>query len=165
MTALTLTGCETEFLRQADALPAPPSKPSRPVIFRKLSRSSESRLKLTRRRPASRRARGLLWEEKAVGGHGEIRDAGDLRDAGDEVFDVCAQQGFAAGEPDFLDAQADGQAHDALDFLEREEVGLRHPLLDDRRRGWAGAPNGRDRNSAPPRFPAGNTGSESCSGR
>ena len=54
-------------------------------------------------------------------------------DAGDEVFDVVAQERFAAGQPDFLNAEADGEADDAFDFLEGQDVGSGHPLLDDGR--------------------------------
>ena len=106
----------------------------------------------------------LLREEEAVGGHGQVGEAGNARDARDQVFDVVAQQRLAAGEPDFLNAEADREADDALNFLEGKDVRPWAPIAARWAPNWGGAPSGRDRNSAPPRFPAGNRGSGNCSG-
>ena len=108
--------------------------------------------------------RRLLREEEAVGGHRQVGDAGNPGDARDQFLDVVAQQRFAAGEPDFLDAQADGEAHDALDFLEGEDVGPGHPLLHDGRRIGQVRPMAAIEILRRLGLRAGNRGSGNCSG-
>ena len=67
---------------------------------------------------------GLLREEKAVGGHRQVRDAGNARDARDQIFDIVAQERFAAGQPDLLDAQADGERGRRVRFPRRSGGGF-----------------------------------------
>ena len=43
---------------------------------------------------------GLAGEKEAVGGEGEVVEAGNCGDAGNEAFEAAAQQRFAAGEGD-----------------------------------------------------------------
>ena len=74
---------------------------------------------------------GFLGEQETVRRHGEVVDAGNVRDAGHEILDIVAQERFAAGEPDFVDAESDGEADDAFDFLEAEDARFGDPLLDD----------------------------------
>src|SRR5436190_14951725 len=56
----------------------------------------------------------FLCEQKTVGGHRQVRDAGNFCDARDEIFDVMTQQRFAAGETNFLDAEPDRDADGAF---------------------------------------------------
>src|SRR5262249_20771181 len=50
----------------------------------------------------------FLWEQKAVGGHGQVSNARDGGNPGDEVLQTLAQERFTAREPDFLDAKRNG---------------------------------------------------------
>jgi hypothetical protein len=54
-----------------------------------------------------------------------------LGEACDQPFDVVTEEGFAASEAEFLDAQICRKADDAFDFFEAEQVGFGHPLLDN----------------------------------
>ena len=134
------------------------------MIFLKLSRVERIQAETDAAQASRAQRRRLLREEEAVGGHGQVGEAGNSRDARDQVFDVVTEQRLAAGEPDLLNAEADREADDALDFLEGKDVGPGHPLLEQWVPNWGGAPSGRDRSSAPPRFQAGNKGSGNCSG-
>jgi hypothetical protein len=71
---------------------------------------------------------------KAVARHRKVFDAGDFRDARDELFDIVAQERFAAGQADFPDALPNGDTNGTFNFFKREDFVLRHPLLDNGRR-------------------------------
>ena len=60
-------------------------------------------------------------EEIAIGGEGEVLYAVDLREFGDEGFEVSTQEGFAAGDPDFVDAEIDKNSGEAGDFFKGED--------------------------------------------
>jgi hypothetical protein len=78
---------------------------------------------------------GPRGEEKAVAGHGKITDAGDGSDAGDELVEIAAQERFPAGETDFIDAEAGGEADGALDFVEGEKLVVGLPTMSQSRGG------------------------------
>jgi autotransporter-associated beta strand protein len=74
---------------------------------------------------------GFLGKQEAVGGHGQIGNAGDRREAADQVFQALPQERFTAGEPDFLDAERNSQANNPLNFFKAQNFRAGHPLLDD----------------------------------
>src|SRR5207253_8068030 len=58
-------------------------------------------------------------------------DINDFRDGGelaDEHVQITANEGFAAGQPDFAQTQRHGNPHESLDFLEGEELLAIHEL-------------------------------------
>ncbi len=71
---------------------------------------------------------GVLIEERAVGGHGEVGEAGEGAEHGDEFGEVVADEGFTAGEFERGDAELDGGTGDGDDLLEGEKVVARHPV-------------------------------------
>ena len=75
-----------------------------------------------RRRPAFAQCTRLGRKHKTVGRHCQVADARYADDAGDEFFCILPQKRFATGEPDFIDAQVNREAHDVLDFLEGQDV-------------------------------------------
>ena len=83
--------------------------------------------------PGGAQRLGVPGEEEAVGRHREVADAGDGGELGEEFRDAVAEQRFAAGDADLLDAEAGGDAHEALDLLVGEQMLLRLPLVTDGR--------------------------------
>src|SRR5262249_908181 len=67
----------------------------------------------------------FLSEEKTVCGDGEIFDAADAREPVDQVFNVLSEKWFAASQADFLDAEIDSDADQALDLFETQKSGSR----------------------------------------
>ena len=88
----------------------------------KTSSSSESRLTVTRCRPASRSALGLAGEQAAVGGQGDVVDAVDLGQHRDQALDVAPQERLSAGQPQLAHARAGEHAGQPRDLLEREQL-------------------------------------------
>src|SRR5439155_12479755 len=75
----------------------------------------------------SRKRAGLLRKERAVRRQGEVEVA-DLRELLDKPFQVPPDEGFAAGEPDLLDAERDEDPYETLDLLEGQDLGTREEL-------------------------------------
>ena len=75
-----------------------------------------------RSRPASRRGRALGREESAVGGEGEVLEALEGGQLLDQAGEVAADEGFAPGDADLLDAVRDEEAREAHDLLVREDL-------------------------------------------
>ncbi len=89
----------------AAAMPASTrSSPSRREIFWKVSSLSVSRLMLSRSRPARAQLGGLFGEQDAVGGEGEVVDAGQSGEHFDESRQVGPHERLAAGEPQSVHA-------------------------------------------------------------
>ena len=59
---------------------------------------------------------------KSIGGKSEVIDTFQFGELADELGHGAAQEGFAASEAQFSDAQAGGDASDAGDFLVSEKV-------------------------------------------
>ena len=72
--------------------------------------SSESRLTVTRPRPAAARARGLPRQQGAVGGHGQVVQALDTGEQRHQPRQVPPEQRLATGQPDLGHAVGDEQA-------------------------------------------------------
>lgn len=77
---------------------------------------------------------GVAGEEEAVGGHGQVLDAGDGGETFDEAGETGTEQGFAPGEAEFTNAEAGEDAAGTFDFLEGEQLGARNPGAED----WGG---------------------------
>ena len=71
---------------------------------------------------------GVLFQEDRVGGEGDVADAGNGGQLFDELVEVPANEGLAAGEADFGDAERDCGTDKTLNFLEAEDVGAVHEL-------------------------------------
>ena len=97
------------------------------LMARNVASSSESRLTVTRFRPALRQRRRLLRQQRAVGGERQV-EARDLREHRHQALQVAPHQRLAAGEADFLHAEAGEQARQARDLLEREHFVVRDEL-------------------------------------
>ena len=95
---------------------------SRPFMRRNTASSSESRLTVTRRRPASASGCGLLLEQVAVRGEREVRRAGQGGEARDQAGELRAEQRLAAGQAQLAHAQAREDAREPLDLLERQDL-------------------------------------------
>ena len=65
---------------------------------------------------------GVFIKMKSIGGEGEVTDGFQFGELADELGHSAAQEGFAAGEAQFGDAQAGGDAGNAGDFLVSEKV-------------------------------------------
>ena len=76
---------------------------------------------MTRCSPASRSARALLREQRAVRGEREI-EAAEPREHLDQALEVLAQQRLAAGQADLLDAVLLEDPREARDLLEAEHL-------------------------------------------
>src|ERR1700722_7541103 len=71
---------------------------------------------------------GEFGEALAVGGEGEVDDAGDFAEQGDEIGEVLADGGLAAGELEAGDAvDFDGGFDDLRDFFEGEDFSFGNP--------------------------------------
>ena len=90
---------------------------------RNVASSSESRLTVTRLRPASRRLCAFFASSEpfVVSVRSRSREA---RQHLDQLFEIAAQQRLAAGQPDLAHAQVDEDPGDARDFLERQQLGV-----------------------------------------
>ena len=75
----------------------------------------------------------LLLKQKPVRRHREIHDAVETRQPFHQLLQVTPQQRLATRQPDFLNAQPDGDPHQPLDFLEAQDVLLGLPLARDGR--------------------------------
>ena len=71
---------------------------------------------------------GVIGEEDGVGGEGDVFDAGDGGELFDENRKIFADEGFAAGDAEFADAERDRDAGKAGDFLKRQDLFARHEL-------------------------------------
>ena len=78
-------------------------------IARKTSSSSESRLTVTRVRPASASACALRGEQRAVRRQRQVERRESAASMRDQRLDVAAKERLAAGDADLLDAVADEQ--------------------------------------------------------
>ena len=65
---------------------------------------------------------GLSFEQRAVGGEGQVFEALDLGQHGDQVLDPLSQQWLSPGEPDLGDPLGREDGGDAGDLLEREQL-------------------------------------------
>jgi len=65
---------------------------------------------------------GFVGKQEAIGGHGQVYNSGNLGETSDQFFDVVTEEGFAASEAEFLDAEACRETDDAFDFFEAEQV-------------------------------------------
>ena len=72
---------------------------------------------------------GVVGQEVAVGGHGEVVDAGDHGEHRHQPLDVAAHQRLAAGEPDLAHAQAREDAGGAGDLLVGQHLVLGEELV------------------------------------
>ena len=68
------------------------------------------------------KAGGAGGEGLAVGGEGEIFNAGQGAEAGEDVFEVGPEEGLAAGETDSADAELEGGLCDGADVGRGEDV-------------------------------------------
>ena len=66
--------------------------------------------------------RPLRRQQRAVGGHGDVVEAVDAGEHLDQLLEVAAQQGLAAGQAHLLDAEADEQTREARDLLEAQQL-------------------------------------------
>ncbi len=108
---------EAGGLRPLDAGEDPVEK-GRRVISANVSGSTVSSETLIRSRPASRDRWARLSSPIAFVVRGDVRPRPQGGDPGDDVGDVVAGEGFAAGEPDLVDAEAfDADAGEADDLL------------------------------------------------
>ena len=73
-----------------------------------------------------------MREQKAVRRHRQIHDARNPGDAASQFLDPLAKERLSSGQPNFLNALADSQAHHAFDLLEGQDIGFGDPLLDYR---------------------------------
>ena len=71
----------------------------------------------------------VLLEQDGVGGQREVANPRDRGKAFDQPRQIAAEQRFAAGETQFVDAERGRDAHEALDLLEGEDL-LRGRELD-----------------------------------
>src|SRR6058998_129858 len=92
-------------------------------ILRNTASSSESRLTVTRLRPAALRAR-FFREDRAVGGEREVKPR-NVGEHLDQALEVPAQQRLAAGQADFLDPVTLEHARQPRDLLEAQQFALR----------------------------------------
>ena len=72
---------------------------------------------------------GLFGEEGAVGGEGEVTIVGELSELGDELGEVASEEGFAAGDADFGDAEGKEDVGESGNFFEGENVGAGEKLV------------------------------------
>ena len=95
---------------------------STPFIAAKTASSSESRLTVTRRSPASRSAGGELPQGGAVRRQRQVELAAvrpaERRQHRDEDRQVAPDERLAARDPELLDAELDERPRDPLDLLE-----------------------------------------------
>ncbi|KAG1249385.1 hypothetical protein G6F65_019151 [Rhizopus arrhizus] len=61
-------------------------------------------------------------QQRAVGGDGHLADARHRRHGGDDLVQVLAQAGFAAGQADLAHAQRGERAHQPRDFIHLQEA-------------------------------------------
>jgi hypothetical protein len=69
----------------------------------------------------------VAGEEEAVGGHRQVFEPGNGGEPFDEPGQLGAEQGFAAGEAKFADAEPGEEADEPFDFLEGEQFGAGFP--------------------------------------
>ncbi len=77
----------------------------------------------------TRRREGLGAKERAVGGEGQVLEAGGFAKEGDELGEVAADERFASGEADLLDAVFDEDAGKAADLLVGQKFGSLEELV------------------------------------
>ena len=124
-TALTFTGSPAAA---AASIPSSTCWTGKSTSFmaRNASSSSESRLTVTRLRPAAASASAFCGEERAVRRQRELEPVAvgrlDRGEQLDEVLDVAADERLAAGEAHGADAEAGEDADDAGHLLEREQL-------------------------------------------
>ena len=95
----------------------------KPTSFmaRNVSSSSESRLTVTRRRPAATSA-SAFWGSSAPFVVSATSRPPSADQALDQHLEIAAQERLAARDPDLLDAVRDERAREPLDLLEAEEL-------------------------------------------
>src|SRR5437588_4026802 len=112
-----LDGREAEFLREFDAYQNFAEAIASGDAFEVVS---IERIKAEADAAKAGVAEGFSFfrKQKAVGRDGEIVDGINAAESSNEQFEFLAQKRFSASEPDFLDAQINGDRDDALDFFE-----------------------------------------------
>ena len=65
---------------------------------------------------------GVLGQQDAVGGQGQVLDAGDRHQLANQLGEAFADQRLAAGDAQLADAHGDRNLNKMLDFLERQDV-------------------------------------------
>src|SRR6185436_19847341 len=82
--------------------------------------------------------RGLLQKAGPVGRHRQVTYTWDGRQPGNEQLDALAKKRLTTGDPNLVNAQADGDPHESLNFLKRQKLRAGQPLArDDLRLGVA----------------------------
>ena len=71
----------------------------------------------------------LIGEQDPVGGHRDVIEAGFGSDHGHQLRQIAAEERFAAGEPDAVDAFGDEDVDERGDLLEVQQVFARQPLI------------------------------------
>ena len=121
---------ETQFPGQADSRentfqPVPPGHPSEVVPVQRVHAEADPV------QPGLAQGGGLGSEQRPVGGHGQVADAGNLRQRSNQLVHSVPQQGLTAGDADLLDPQADGNSDHPGDLLETEDLRLGFPFPVD----------------------------------
>ena len=115
-TAFTLT---PRPAAEAASIPSSTRLTGKPTSFmaRNVASSSESRLTVTRWRPAATSA-SAFWGSSAPFVVSATSRPPSADEALDQHLEIAAQQRLAAGDPDLLDAVRDERAREPLDLLE-----------------------------------------------
>ena len=70
----------------------------------------------------------LFGQQDAVGRHADVIDAGNPGQPFDEAMQIPADEWFASGEPQLVDAQRNDRPHEPFDLFERQQILAIHEL-------------------------------------